>query len=166
MTTVAFSKNGAVLSFSRRQWKEMIRELGRRGRGRRESGCFLLADNASRSPRVRLCVYLDDLDPYCLQGGINFDGRAYSQLWDICADNNCRVIADAHTHPSSWVSQSPTDASNPMVATWGHLAIIVPNYAKGKIRRAQVGLHQYRGNDGWISWNGRDVDGRIQVSWW
>ena len=52
----------------------MIAELGRRGNGRRESGAFLLCDRAGDQRTVTRVVYLDDLDPDCLTGGIEFNG--------------------------------------------------------------------------------------------
>jgi hypothetical protein len=77
----------------------MTSELGQRRRGSRESGAFLLADRAGDRRTVTRVVYLDDLDPTCLTGDIEFDGLAYSKLWDICDTEQRFVIGDVHTHP-------------------------------------------------------------------
>jgi proteasome lid subunit RPN8/RPN11 len=132
-------------------WDELIGELGRRGLGRRESGAFLLGP-ANGDPRLIIeVVYLDDLDPNCLTGGISFDGRYYSRLWDICQQRGLQVRADIHTHPGGSVRQSSIDRDNPMVARRDHLALIVPDLATRPIGAQEVGVHEYLGEDGWRS---------------
>ena len=54
MTIWRFRGRDALLRMRQRDWESMITELGRRGRGTRESGAFLLADRAgdgAPSPR-------------------------------------------------------------------------------------------------------------------
>ena len=111
-------------------------------------------------------VYFDDLDPACLQGNIQFDGRAFSKLWDLCEANNLTVVADVHTHPGASVRQSSIDRENPMVARAGHIAMIVPHFATRRVRPRQVGLHEYAGDDGWRSWFGRDAAARLSLRRW
>ena len=166
MTTTPGSRGSEVkLRFRRRQWRGMVAELGRRGGGRSEAGAFLLGDRNGDATRVRQVVYLDDLDPHCLQGSIRFDGRAYSQLWDLCERDRLTVLADVHTHPGSLVGQSPTDMENPMIALTGHLALILPDLALHSIKPRDVGLHEYRGEDGWRAWTQADAARRIKIGW-
>jgi proteasome lid subunit RPN8/RPN11 len=146
----------------RSDWNSMVAELGRRGRGNRESGAFLLGDRSGDGRTVTRVVYLDDLDPNCLQGGIEFDGLAYSKLWDLCDAEQRVVIADVHTHPKQWVGQSGIDAENPMVAQKGHVAVIVPNFASRPVQASEVGVHRYDGR-GWISWTGQDAEQRLFI---
>ena len=148
-----FISRRAWLRFRSPTWREMIDELHRRGEDRRESGAFLLA--ASNSRLVARIVYLDDIDPDCLIGGIHLHGEAYGKLWDICEDAGLRVIGDIHTHPTDWVGQSSTDRENPMVARSGHVALIAPDFASGDINADDVGVHRYRGDEGWESNFGR-----------
>jgi proteasome lid subunit RPN8/RPN11 len=148
-----------------RDWEAMIVELGRRGRGDRESGAFLLADRDGHPRIVTRVIYLDDLDPNCLTGGIEFDGLAYSKLWDLCDAEQRRVVGDVHTHPGSGVRQSRIDAANPMIARRGHIAVIVPNYASRAVRAKEVGLHLYDG-EGWQSWLGRAAARRLFIRRW
>jgi proteasome lid subunit RPN8/RPN11 len=156
MTIWGFRGRGALLRMRRRDWESMITELGRRGRGTRESGAFLLADRAGDRRTVTRVIYLDDLDPDCLTGGIEFDGLAYSKLWDIC-DAELRVVAgDVHAHPGSGVRQSSIDAENPMVAQKGHVAVIVPHFATRPVPPGQAGVHRYDGH-GWQTWTGKDA---------
>jgi proteasome lid subunit RPN8/RPN11 len=143
-------------------WSVLLDELRTRGQGRRESGAFLLADRDGDRRSVTGTVYLDDLDPNCLQGHIHFDGRAYSTLWDICANEKLVVIGDVHTHPGDGVRQSPTDEANPMIAQPGHVALIVPGFASGHVHPHQVGVHLYNGT-GWSRWTGKDAARRLFV---
>lgn len=165
MTTWAFRGRRALLRMRAREWEAMIAELGRRGRGDRESGAFLLADRDGHPRTVTRVVYLDDLDPNCLTGGIEFDGLAYSKLWDLCDAEQRRVVGDVHTHPGRGVRQSHIDAANPMIARRGHVAVIVPNYAATSVRADEVGLHRYDG-DGWQSWFDRDAAQRLFIRRW
>jgi len=143
-------------------WESMITELGRRGHGTRESGAFLLADRSGDRRTVTRVVYLDDLDPTCLTGGIEFDGLAYSKLWDICDAEQRVVTADVHTHPGPGIHQSSIDAENPMVAQKGHVALIIPDFAMRAVHPGEVGVHRYDGR-GWQPWTGKDAARRLFI---
>lgn len=162
MTTWGFRGRKALLRMRRAAWKAMIAELGRRGRGSRESGAFLLGDRGGDQRTVTQVVYLDDLDPNCLTGGIAFDGLAYSKLWDICDAEKRRVIGDVHTHPSRWVHQSSIDSANPMIAQDGDVALIVPDFAMHPIEAREVGVHRYDGRH-WQTWTGKDAARRLFI---
>jgi hypothetical protein len=58
------------------------------------------------------------------------------------------VVADVHTHPGS-SQQSQSDQAHPMVTRGGHLALIVPNFAKPQVRRTEIGLYRYLGGKRW-----------------
>ena len=161
-----FRGRDALLRIRHKDWVGLVRELGRRGGGRREAGAFLLGTRAGDRRTVAKVVYLDDLDPNCLQGNIHFDGRAYSKLWDLCEAENLVVIGDVHTHGREWVNQSGIDAANPMVARDGHVALILPHLATKPVAPAEVGVHQYRGADGWTTWTGPDAAARLFVRRW
>lgn len=138
----------APFRMSRRHWKGLLGELQRRGDGRRESGAFLLASSAG--DRVELVVYYDDLDAHCLTGGISFSTTGFTALWRICEERSLRVVADVHTHPSTWVQQSEIDATNPMMAWVGHVALIVPSYGHARSVH-ECGMHIYVGSRRWIA---------------
>jgi hypothetical protein len=152
------------LVVARPLWDEMVVELGRRGLGgRREAGAFLLASRDGDGTRVTGVVYLDDLDPNCLVGGIHFHGSGYSALATHCERERLCVLADVHTHPSSWVGQSDIDRDNPMIALRGHLALILPHYATRAIETHEVGIHEYLGEDGWQSSLGSDAAQLLRI---
>ena len=160
MSIWGFRGPHALLRMRRRNWDRMVVELGRRGRGNRESGAFLLGERVGDRRTVTRVIYLDDLDPNCLKGGIEFDGLAFSKLWDICDAEQRVVIGDVHTHPGQWVHQSAIDAENPMVAQKGHVAFIVPDFATHVVRPIDVGFHRYDGR-GWRTWTGRDAAAQL-----
>lgn len=162
MATWGFRRRGALLRVPRATWTAMVTELGRRGDGWSESGAFLLADRQGDRRFVSRLVYLDDLDPHCLQGGIHFDGRAYSKLWDTCSAENRVVVGDVHTHPGSSVEQSDIDAANPMIAQNGHVALILPHLATRPIRAGEVGVHRYDGTH-WETWTGKGAARRLSI---
>jgi proteasome lid subunit RPN8/RPN11 len=144
-------------------WADLIRELGARGEGRRESGAFLLGPKNGDPRRITEVIYLDDLDPNCLTGGIEFDGRYYGLLWDHCHTNGLSVRADVHTHPRRGVKQSPIDRDNPMVSRPGHLALIVPDLATRAVSAHEVGVHEFLGADGWRSSFGEDAAVMLKI---
>jgi proteasome lid subunit RPN8/RPN11 len=144
---VAQGRANAPFRMPRLQWRRLLAELQRRGQGRRESGAFLLARHDS--DRVKRVAYYDDLDADCLTGGISFASSGFTELWRICENENLRVVADVHTHPSSWVEQSGIDAANPMIARVGHVAMIVPSYGHAR-EVAECGVHIYLGSRQWL----------------
>jgi proteasome lid subunit RPN8/RPN11 len=162
MTIWGFRGRKALLRMRRADWEAMVRELGRRGDGVREAGAFLLGDRQGDGRTITQVVYLDDLDPNCLTGGIEFDGLAYSKLWDICDAAHRRVIGDVHTHPNRSVRQSGTDAANPMIAQAGHVALIVPDFAAHPISAGEVGVHRYEGAS-WETCTGNAAERRLCI---
>ncbi len=123
-------------------------------------GAFLLADRSGDLRTIARVIYLDDLDPNCLKGGIAFDGLAFSKLWDLCDMEQRVVIGDVHTHPGKWVRQSTIDAENPMVARKGHVAIIIPDFAMHAVKSSDVGIHRYDGR-GWRTWTGNGAAAQL-----
>ena len=141
-----------LVEIDRDLWMEMIAELGRRGiDGQREAGAFLLGYRQSDTRKVDRVVYFDDLDPDCLVGHIHLRSPAYSALWDLCELTGLAVVGDVHTHPSTSVAQSGIDRCNPMIASAGHIAVIVPCYGTRLVGARETGVHEYLGESGWSS---------------
>jgi proteasome lid subunit RPN8/RPN11 len=141
------------LACSAALWSSGMAELGRRGGGRRESGAFLLGERAVHGGverrRVRRFVYYDDLDPTCLDRGIVvFDGAGFGPLWALCRETGLEVVADVHTHPGI-ARQSEADRRHPMIATPGHMALIVPDFAARVPSTLELGLYEYVGAHQW-----------------
>lgn len=131
-------------------WKRLLTGLRNHGRGRGESGAFLLGRrDADGRARILDFVLYDDLDPHCLDSGtVHFDGRYFSELWAICDAQNLTVVADVHTHPGG-AGQSGSDQAYPMIARAGHLALILPNYARDPVKRPEIGIYRYGGAKRW-----------------
>ncbi len=154
------------MQLSRGQWRRLLAELARRGRGERESGAFLLGHRDDPSRRVREWIPFDDLDADCLDGAISLKGEAFNELWRRCREQGLRVLADMHTHPGSAVRQSSIDRANPMVAQRGHVGVIVPNFAQNKPPPEAVGVHVYQGDRTWVSHFKGDAKAHIRLRRW
>lgn len=141
------------LACPERIWHAGLAELRRRGKGQHEAGAFLLGQRLAIGRRewrrVHRFVYYDDLDPHCLETGIVvFDGAGYGPLWRLCRESGLGVVADVHTHPGIAL-QSEADRMHPMVATPGHFAIIVPDFAIRLPAPEKLGLYEYAGSHRW-----------------
>ena len=137
------------ISFPLLLWGRLTRTLRRRSAGVRESGAFLLGVRRGKTRRILRFVSYDDLDPDCLNRGyIKFNGRTLPKLWTICRKHGLEVLADVHVHPGE-SSQSGVDRDNPMISIPGHVALILPRYATGRIRRSEIGMYVYLGEKRW-----------------
>jgi hypothetical protein len=162
--------DGAGLEISWATFTKLIAELGLRGQGQREAGAFLLArreptvaERPPERPRVVAVAFYDDLDPDSLTGGITFGAAGYSALNARCRAQRLRVVGDIHTHPLRWVGQSGIDAAHPMSAAKGHIAIIAPNYGRGRVRLSDLGVHVFNA-PGWTSHFHHDIQGVITAT--
>jgi len=130
-------------------WDELIKGLQLRGQNVRESGAFLLGRHKGGGRIVEQIIFYDTLDPsVSAYGYINFDGRNLGRLWEICRNHNQEVVADVHTHPGG-AAQSTSDKQHPMISEAGHLAMIIPNFARTPVPLGRVGLYRYRGGFSW-----------------
>jgi hypothetical protein len=138
------------LSCSWLLWRRLVSRLRERGRGRsRESGAFLLGRRADGRARIVDFVLYDDLDPRCQDTGIvRFDGRHFGALWDRCKVRGLTVVADVHVHPGG-AQQSDSDQAHPMISRAGHIALILPQFAAGRLPRRDIGLYRYLGGKRW-----------------
>jgi proteasome lid subunit RPN8/RPN11 len=146
------------LKISRVLWFRLAWQLQRRGGGIRESGAFLLGRSGKRG-KVSDFICYDDLDPRCLDSGIiRFDGSGYVPLWKLCAERGMKVVADVHTHPTTWTEQSGADCAHPMVAQSGHLALILPRFAQRSLSSLKgAGVYRYHGQGNWETLPARSV---------
>jgi hypothetical protein len=132
-------------------WQDVIRELRIRGQGWHESGAFLLGNKNGEDRIVTSVAYYDNIDPKALETGICIvRGVGFSKLWQICRESRVDVLADVHTHGDRHPRQSWTDKENPMISEEGHVAIILPDFARfwgtGLSRAA---AYEYVGNYTW-----------------
>lgn len=139
------------LSCSWLLWRRLVSALRARGRHEtRESGAFLLGRKTTDGPaRITEFVLYDDLDPAALNTGIvRFDGRHFGKLWAHCRERNLTVVADVHVHPGG-SGQSASDRAHPMIAEHGHIALILPDYARLPMPRGAIGIYRYLGAARW-----------------
>jgi proteasome lid subunit RPN8/RPN11 len=154
------------LSCSSRLWRKLLRELARRGEGRRESGAFLLGRRLGERRVINEVICYDDLDPHCLDSGIVvFDGAGYGPLWQHCRKTRQEVVADVHTHGGP-ARQSSADRDYPMIATPGHVALIVPGCAQRAVGACDLGVYEYQGNHRWQSYEGKAAGRFFYIGLW
>lgn len=148
-------------------WRRAILDLRRRGAGKTESGAFLLGWQNGRARRVTKYICYDDLDPHAHSGGITFHAIGYAALWRHCKEKNLEVLADVHTHPACDVRQSSIDQHHPMVPTVGHMALIVPNFARTHWRSLEaVGVYEYLGNFQWRTHATNQTKCQVRLTIW
>jgi proteasome lid subunit RPN8/RPN11 len=138
------------LCCARSVWQSGAHELALRTRnGTRESGAFLLGTKDGQARHIERFVYYDDLDPNALKSRIvTFDGTKYPRLWDICEQTGLVVVADVHVHPGGY-AQSTSDREQPAMPRAGHIAIILPHFARRRVEPGHIGIYEYLGNQRW-----------------
>ena len=139
------------LRCARTVWMDGVRELERRTRGgRQESGAYLLgADALGGGQRILEFVYYDDIDPRALETGeVTIRQTALPKLWELCRTRGYGVVADVHVHPGS-CRQSPSDRANPVMPRVGHIAMILPDFAKDAPEPGAIGIYEFLGGGRW-----------------
>jgi hypothetical protein len=149
-TIRAFAARKHRLTCSRRLWRHLVAELERRSEGEHESGAFLLGVMRKDKREVQDFIFYDDVDPGAYSTGVCIlHGDGFAKLWAECRRRKMTVVADAHTHPEA-AFQSWSDKANPMVARAGHIAIIIPNYARMPVLMNGIRIYEYCGQHEWI----------------
>lgn len=145
------------LRIPRALWDRLVVELhARTGGEKHESGAFLLGHLSAHGRRVTDVLYFDDLHPEVhARGVVDLPAAAFRALWAIVRERGVQVVADVHVHPRG-AGQSWIDRQNPLIATSGHVALILPNFARPRIRRWAVGMYVYEGDHRWQSVGGCD----------
>lgn len=142
------------LLIPRNQWLALMAELRRRGRGKTESGAFLLGKRQGDRRLFETCVFYDDLDANAYSTGVCvLYSDAFEKLWGLCSSSGLQVLADIHIHEGD-AGQSEADRCNPMVARPGHLALIVERFASDPVWRHRMGLYRYEGSHAWTDFSG------------
>jgi hypothetical protein len=151
---------------SRQTWNRILVELERRGHGCHEAGVFLLGCEQNGRREVRDAVFYDELDPEAYSTGVCvLYGDAFAKLWSLCREKQMTVVADAHTHPEG-AFQSLSDKANPMVAQQGHIAIIIPQFARFPVQALRIGIYEYRGQHDWMDRSPRKAPGYFYTGRW
>ncbi len=135
-------------------WAEMMAHLRAQGAGVRESGAFLLGHKTDAGRVVQSFMPYEQLQPDAFSNDyVSLKADSFAKLWEFCRTTDMTVVADVHTHPFG-PGQSRSDRTNPMVALKGHIALIVPRFAKGNPSPRDLGLYVYQGNHQWLSHSG------------
>ena len=143
------------LHVARSLWmKSLVQLRARTNHELHESGAFLLGHIDGNRRVAREVIFFDELNPEAYaSGGIELDSRHYRTLWRLAKERELQVVADIHVHPWS-AHQSDIDRRNPLIATQGHLALIVPRFARPPVRRWALGIYEYDGDHQWRAHGG------------
>lgn len=145
-------------------WRAGVAELRRRAAGQRESGAFLLGTKGSMRS-IKEFVFYDDIDPNALRSGmVVINGRRLGELWTHCRTTGRSVVADVHVHPGGF-GQSNSDRANPVIAEVGHMAIILPHFAKVETGPGRIGVYEYLGSRRWRD-RSFERPSPLHVGWW
>jgi hypothetical protein len=87
---------------------------------------------------------------------------AFSRLFSVCEERRQEVVADIHAHPAG-AGQSPSDKANPMTPSAGHVALIVPDYAKNPVRLNEMTFNVYQGLGQWQTARGSAVKKCLEI---
>lgn len=148
-------------------WAALVADLERRGKGRRESGAFVLGRRKKNYSKVTCYLCYDDLDPTSLTGGVDFHASGYAALWEHCRKHKLEVLFDVHTHPNGDVRQSEIDRTHPMIPQVDHFAIILPQFGKcSRWSLSEAGIYVYQGNFRWQTLGPGINQRRIRLSLW
>ena len=154
------------IACARHLWRHVLEELRRRGEGLHEAGAFLLGTEKSGTRHIRAVVFYDELDPDAYSSGVCIlHGDAFSKLWVVCREKGMTVVGDVHTHGGR-ATHSGSDRTNPMIARAGHVALIVPNFAKPPVRLQRLGVYQYLGAHRWRDLSGGNAKKHVRIGWW
>ncbi len=133
------------LRCARSIWQAGTTELAVRTRGEtQESGAYLLGTTGrDGSHRILEFVFYDDIDPHALDAGIvTIRQTALPKLWALCRERGYGVVADVHVHPGSY-GQSTSDRDNPVMPRAGHIAMILPDFARARPEPGRIGIYEF-----------------------
>lgn len=147
-------------------WLDLLSELHRRGEERHESGAFLLGRDEGDRRFASSVVFYDELDSHAYASGVCIlEADTFEALWAHCRHTGLSVLADIHTHGGRAI-QSEADRQNPMIARAGHLALIVPDFARGPVWRHRLGVYQYCGSHQWNDLSGWGARAILKTGTW
>jgi proteasome lid subunit RPN8/RPN11 len=145
-------------------WQTLLVELCSRTEDHHESGAFLLGCAGEKGRRVERIVYYDELDANAYETGVVvMHAPSFGKLWELCRSSKLSVVADIHVHPAK-AFQSLADRNNPMIAQRGHLALIVPDYARPPVLLKTLGFFEYQGAHRWRNLGGERITRFLHIA--
>lgn len=145
-------------------WAALIEHLRQQGNGVRESGAFLLGRRTEAGRLMMRFLPYEQLQADALHGDyVALNAASFAKLWELCRAEDLAVVGDVHTHRFG-AAQSRSDRENPMVALAGHIAFIVPRFARGQVRLRDICMYVYEGEHQWAAYWGSDVAARVRLT--
>lgn len=131
-------------------WIETLDVLRLRSAGCRESGAIFLGDIGPMGDRTarRAISYHELDDDRASEDFVELSELGKYRLYRLIEQNNLRIIAMSHTHPSRWVGLSPVDQANQISSRVGFWSIVLPNFGREPWEIQRMGFH-IREERGW-----------------
>lgn len=138
------------LMIPKKLWTTTLRLLRERSAGFRESGALFLGKISPLGERMatRAIAYHDLDDDRASEGFLEISEAAKHQLYGLLEDENLRLVAMVHTHPSQWVGLSTIDQANKISSKVGFWSIVLPNFGQQPWEIQHTGFH-IREDHGW-----------------
>jgi len=132
-------------------WLQTWRLLSQMGQGESESACVW----GGTLRHGRLCVvkaYPIGAAHGAIRGcqSHRMSTQGVAELLAELRKDGLRIVADVHTHPSSWVGLSEVDKAHPIEFRRGLICIVLPDYATTPPSLESIGLHIYLGEGRWL----------------
>ena len=154
-----------LLEVSQALFHALVVDLANSGRGVKESGAFLLGRQDGFRRFVTSYLMYDKVAPQSSgqHAYVAFTAEEMARAWEHCYATGLQVVADVHTHPFG-PSQSISDRAHPIVSVAGHVALIVPNFARGSPQPRDLGVHLFGGAGRWHSMFEEEAQSAIRLT--
>ena len=154
-----------LLELPQSMFQALIVDLAKSGQGVKESGAFLLGKQAGSRRLVTSYLMYDKVAPESSRSHayVAFTAEEMARAWEHCYAAGQQVVADVHTHPFG-PAQSVTDRAHPIVSVAGHVALIVPKFAKGSQQPRDLGVHLFGGASRWHSMFNHDAQAAVRLT--
>lgn len=134
---------------SRALWGETWLGLKRLSAGVRESAAAWGGRRDGDVWRAERVVLLEGLGVHAGELFHRALPDATAALFQELRAHGLRLVADVHTHPSTWVGLSETDMAHPLEYRVGLLALVLPEFARFAPELETIGAHLYEGDGHW-----------------
>jgi hypothetical protein len=132
------------------QWEMTWSGLRDRGHGNVESVAVWAGKRDGTTEIVEGIYFLNDFSGGLQHRGYHFvPPEALAKLFAQLQKDRRVLIADVHTHPTSWVGLSEIDKEHPIEFRPGIHEIVLPSFALPDPSLQAAGFHEYKGNGKW-----------------
>lgn len=138
---------------------ETIKFLRSKGRIGHEGYIFWAGSTEADRAYVTTCL-IPQVPTY--RGRVHVDSAKMLAIQDELINRDLVLLCQIHTHPGDF-GHSQGDEENAASFHEGFVSIVVPNFAKLRIRLADCYVYQYDLESGWSSLSKEEIEGRFVI---